>query len=515
MSPALKEAIPVGTLAGRVLKPKPLPAPAQNQLSSVSQGWRSAGFQSVAEKLSAASSRLKSDAERESEYWQQIADLTTRGWAVSRLPRDRKAIGVHFGFPEAAPRFRDRGFTLLRQSDDGTVILDWKSVPTRRKHLSVYVVRKGVKTGFFHFQTPTRSQKADINQQLTDGRDALFEEELFYEICRESHVVANQGVTTRAETVEADVGGDYQLSFVFSDEPEKDVSTTPEDNMVAEFVAICLRLLLNAAHEQNLIRRSQKPPPMTVKPRPIPEYALIRPVLTHLRHRAVSAAFWESCQALLHTFHQAGLPVKIALEKSSKHVFESLKMEAPNTILSEMMIPAITGFEISLPLGRSLEVGIATLLGPPLFGSRYETSAVEFEFSSLPVSRHETREAASAFVRRILTLDLVAHIEALAMQSQSALDVSEGRSKQWKVSQPHTGELTVHDSEGPLRRMQVSVQPESISVKLSEPRKVASSRKVIFSWTAKGCSKADGTEVVAQDNLTFEEVVVRAMEGNL
>lgn len=515
MSPALKEVVPIGTLAGRVLKEKSLSAPVRRQLASVSDGWRAAGFQSAAEKLSEASSRLKADAGHESEYWRQIAELTTRGWPVSRLPRDRKAIGVHFGFAESAPQFRDRGFALLRQSDDGSVILDRQAIPRRRKRLAVYILRNNVKTGVYHFNTVRTEQPTSLAQQLTDCRDALFEEELFYEICRETRLVTNQGITTRAQTVEIDVCGEYQISLHFGEDHENETSATPGDNIIAEFVAVSLRLLLSAAHEQNLARRSQKPPTMALKPRAIPEYALVRPVLAHLRHRAEANTFWKSCQALLRPFKQAGLPVTLVIDGSTDAVFSLLKIEPPPTILADMMIPAKTGFKISLTEGRSLQLGLATLLGPPLFGSRYEFSAIDFGFSSFPSSRHETREAAISFLRRILILDLVAHTEGLTRQLKLAREGDKSKLQQWRISHPHSGEITMYEAQEALKKLQLSVQPESVSIKLSALKKTAGSKNVVWSWTPNGCSRVEGNEPAAEAGVTFDEAANRVIKDGI
>ncbi|KIX06739.1 uncharacterized protein Z518_04715 [Rhinocladiella mackenziei CBS 650.93] len=504
MSPALKEAVPAGTLAARVLPHQTLSTSVKRQLAATSQGWRSESFRSASEKLSAASSRLKNDAERESEYWAQVADLTTHGWAVSRLPRDRKAIGVHFGFTESAPQFGDRGFALLRQSDDGTVTLDQQSTRRRRKRLGVYVIRDQVKTGGYHFQTRGEGPTGDIGQQLTDMRDSLFEEELFYEICREARIVANQGIAARAQAVEIDVGGDYQLALVSAEEQPSDVSSTnPEDNTIAEFVGISLRLLLTAAHEQNLIRRSQKPPPMTLKPRPIPEYALLRPILARLRHKSETTAFWNSCQALIRPLKSASVPVSLEMENSNAG-FNSLNIEAPDTVLANLMLPAKTGFKISLTGGRSLAIGLATFLGPPLFGSRYETSSIDFGFSTLPAARQETREAAVSFVRQVLMLDLVSGAESLSRQIRTGQD---GKSQQWKVSQPHSGELCLYDSDEAVKKVQIAVQPQSFGVKLCTWGRTSSPENASWSWTSTGASRAQGSEVRTEYGVTFDHVL--------
>ncbi|KIW71787.1 hypothetical protein PV04_00023 [Phialophora macrospora] len=503
MSPPLKEAAPVGSLVARVLEEKPVPPPVRRQLVSVSQGWRSEGFHSASDKLSAASSRLKAEAEHESQFWRQVADLRAKGWPVSRLPRDRKAIGVHFGFAEAAPQFRDRGFALLLQAADGSVGLDARTLPKKSNCLAVYVVRNAVKTGAFHFESPRMSETADISQQLRDHRDALFEEELFFEISREARLVGNQGITARAQSVGIDMG-DYQLSLISSDEQEIVLHTHDEDDLVAGFVGISLRLLLNAAHEQNLNRRTQKAPPMTTKTRTTPEYALIRPILTYLRHRSEARAFWNNCQNLLRAFEKANLPTAMSIENSNNAMFGSLKIEVPNTILSELMVPAKTSFKLKLTAGRDLQVGLATFLGPPLLGSRYETSPIDFGFSKTPMSRHETRDAALASVRQMLLLDLVAHTETLTRAAATNTGANNSTHGEWILSQPHSGEFTMYDGQEAVRKMQLSVHTESISLKLGPMKKRPSSSIVVWTWTGAGCSKAEGNVTTKEQDTTFD-----------
>ncbi|EXJ65565.1 hypothetical protein A1O7_01906 [Cladophialophora yegresii CBS 114405] len=506
MSAPLKEAAPVGSLVAKVLEEKPISPPVRRQLVSVSQGWRSEGFHSASDKLAAASTRLEAEAEHESLFWREVADLRARGWPISRLPRDRKAIGVHFGFAEAAPQFRDRGYALLRQAADGSVGLDARSLPKKRRRLAVYVIRNANKTGAFHFESPRTSETMDISQHLIDHRDALFEEELFFESCREARLVGNQGITTRAHCIGIDVG-DYQLLLVSSDEQEVALNTNNEDDSIAEFVGISLRLLLTVAHEQNLSRRMQKTPPMAIKARTMPEYALIRPILTHLRHRSEARAFWTSIQALLHAFETASLPTTMSMENSNDAVFASLKMEPPNTLLAELMVPAKTSFALKLTTDRNLQVGLATFLGPPLLGSRYETSPIDFGFSKIPSCRYETRDAALASVRHMLLLDLVAHAEALTSTDAANAETDKSRHQKWSLSQPHSGELTMYYAQEAVRNMQLSVHTESISLKGSPVKQRASSSGIVWTWTAAGCFKAEGNVSTKEEGTTFDAAV--------
>lgn len=505
MSPALKEAVPIGTLATHVLQSKPPPPALRKQLNLASQGWRSESFKSASEKLSKASTKLKAEGEKESKYWAQIADLTARGWPVSRLPRDAKAIGVHFGFPEAAQQFRDRGFALLRQSDDGTVNLD---SPRKRKRLGVSVTRDNKTTGIFHFRTIAKDENANIERQITEARDSLFEEELFYEISREARSIANQGVTTRGQHIEILLDAHSKLSLLFGEDNEGDESMSPQDNETAEFVGTSLRLLLNAMHEQNLARRSHRPPVMTLKPRPIPEYAIIRPVIAQLRHRTQLTALWAYCDAQIQPFAKAGLPITIKTQGSSAEIFKSLKIESSATTLADLMLPAKTALEVNLTSDRRLQVGLATFLGPPLFGSRFETSEVDFEFANAPFSQHETFEAFTTFVRHVLLLDLVTHIASLASNpSTKAQQAGQRDSKHWKVSSPHNGELTLWESGEAIKKIQVAVHSHSISVKLTPKPTQDAPRHIMWSWTMQGSSRADSSGIARDPSSTFDDVV--------
>jgi mediator of RNA polymerase II transcription subunit 17, fungi type len=503
MSPALKQTGTAGKLGSRVLDQKPIPQATRQQLDAVSQGWKSDAFRSSAEELAAASTRLQAEAKHESEFWQEVAQLKSKGWPVSRLPRDRKAIGVHFGFPEAAPKFRDRGFALLRQAADGSVILDPHSVPRKRDRLQVKIIRNGKRSGVSTFDPP---QDADsgLCHLLNNCRNALFEEELFYEVSREARLIANQSISTRSQSVDIDVSSDYTISLLSVSGVDSTISDNMEDTRTAQFIAIALRLLLSAAHDRNLLRRSQKPPPMTLKPRPPPEYALLRPVLTHLRHRAEAAALRNDLEALLLPFQKADLPLGIATVADNSNVFESLRIEAPQVPLSSLMLPAKTGIKVTIDNNKVFELGLATFLGAPLLGTRYETSTFEHAFMTTPKTVFETRSAVMSFTRRLLLVDLVSRMDARAKQVTSKSDG--GGNPTWVVTQPQSGLLMEYVAQEAVRRMEVSVQPTSISVRLSPVAGKASGSTTIWSWTASNCSKTSGGEV-AESSKTFEQAV--------
>lgn len=512
MSPALKEAVPIGTLASHLIQAKPPSASLRKQLTLVSQGWRSDGFKAASRKLASTSATLGADSDRESSYWAQVADLKARGWPVSRLPRDNKAIGVHFGFSEAAPQFRDRGFGLLRQAEDGSIYLDGQARSTRQRRLAVYIVRNDQITGAFLPRPTTQGNPPSIEAQITEARDSLFEQELFHEITREARLIANQGVLRRAQSVEVAVGDHFQIRLAFGEEQNKVASLRPEDDDIAQFLGMSLRLLLVAAHQQNLARRSQRPPAMVPKPRPTPEYALLRPVLAHLRHKVEVDALRSECHKIVNVLTRAGLPTEVSLSQATAKVFESLKIESSSSVLPSLLLPAKTALKLGLGDFVQLDVGIATFLGPPLFGTRFETSQVDFGFSSIPISQHETLESTVLFIRRVVLLGLVAHVNQLA--TKITPETQQPQVGVWSVSGPYNGELTRSESGEAVQKLQVAFLGQSISLRWTSD--VRSSPKVhqFWSWNAKGCSHAQGTEVIFKADQKFDDTVSGIFAGS-
>lgn len=503
MSPALKTAVPVGSLEARVLPEKTVSTAQRRRLALTSQGWRSESFKSASQKLSAAASRLRTEADRESKYWDQVTELKTRGWPVSRLPRDSEAIGAHFGFAESAPQFRDRGFALLRQGIDGKIWLDRHASLSRTAKLEISIYRKGQRTGYFAPAYPTGADTATISEEIAEARNALFEEELFYEVCRETRIAANQGITARAQAVEVDISGEYQISLALSDSKTPARASGGEDDHLAEFVALSLRLLLRGAHERNLFRRSQRPPALSHRPATTHEYVLLRPIVAQLRHKASIAHFEHHCGLFIASLRKAGLQVTLARTGRGR---ENHPLDIADTTLFFLMHPAQTTFELHLVSGRTLQIDITTYLGPPLHGTRYESSPLDFGFASMPIATHDTDWRALASIRHVLTLDLVAHVEGLAAECGKAM-----AGQEWHISQPHNGELSMHHLGQIARKVQLSVLPHAVDIKAIDcGRNNVPSRKA-WLWTTDGSWELSDKGERVENPLPFDEVVRRLL----
>lgn len=105
MSAFLKQVAPVGSLNSEVVHPPPKPDSVNKDISTVSRGWRIQNFNSAANKLLGAASRLEKEVEAETKYWNSVLAIKDKGWKVCRLPRERQSLGVQYGFMEGKIKF--------------------------------------------------------------------------------------------------------------------------------------------------------------------------------------------------------------------------------------------------------------------------------------------------------------------------------------------------------------------------------------------------------------------------
>jgi mediator of RNA polymerase II transcription subunit 17 len=100
MSAFLKQIAPLGSLNAEVVNPPPKPDSTTKDISAVSRGWRIQNFNGAANKLLQAAARLENEVASETRYWNEVLTVKEKGWKVSRLPRERQALGVQYGFLE-------------------------------------------------------------------------------------------------------------------------------------------------------------------------------------------------------------------------------------------------------------------------------------------------------------------------------------------------------------------------------------------------------------------------------
>ena len=100
MSPFLKQNIPIGSLGVEISQP---PAPSVSQTHDeglVALGWKMQSLGVAADSLLRSATKLESEIERETTYWDEVLAVKQKGWSLCRLPRERHTLGIRYGFGE-------------------------------------------------------------------------------------------------------------------------------------------------------------------------------------------------------------------------------------------------------------------------------------------------------------------------------------------------------------------------------------------------------------------------------
>ncbi len=239
----------------------------------------------------------------------------------------------------------------------------------------------------------TNPDTTPIEELILQARNAVYEEELFHELTRETRILTNQGVHNidsvivlalpdrRRVLIDLFPLEDYHHQQQQEQEQQQDQSKGQPQPSLADGIALALRLLLSHAHRQYFLQRSQIPPPLTDRKRPQPPQAIIRPILSHLMHRSVITSLNRFLKGLEEALDSAGLNASHAVAMGTNCSISSTdtatnKPGKKQQKIAEKVVEAFAnGVEsditISLPGGNILEVHVRTQLYPPFLGTDY------------------------------------------------------------------------------------------------------------------------------------------------
>ncbi|KAJ5640233.1 Mediator complex subunit Med17 [Penicillium longicatenatum] len=448
MSPYLKQIAPLGSLNTDVVNPPPKSESATKDILSVSRGWRIQNFNSASSKLLKAAARLETEVASETRYWNEVLAIKDKGWKVCRLPRERQALGVQYGFIEATPVFRDRGLASLRRSENGSLVLDKGLIPSGARFVRVRVKQGSHISSSTRPYSSTSNDAESIEHRILQARDSVFEEELFHELVREARSMANSGVTTRQNLIQVPASEDLDILLDLVDAGdeslEADEGSTATDKLLADGLAHSMRILLAFAHRQNLRRRTQVPPPLTSKKRTIPEYHLLRPALAYFQHLAQLRQLESFIRDIYGVLSSSGLDIPELTTKKfiNGAPLPSYSSATPLEALIQkflMPIESVLRGNLSTP-DSFFSITIRTNLSAPPFSTHYDVSLNFPTFSDVKSPGHlALRDEVEAAVTHILLLDVVSRISS---HERSSSHNSPGEtSKTWDAIYPHLGEL--------------------------------------------------------------------------
>ncbi|RMD41900.1 hypothetical protein DV735_g3234, partial [Chaetothyriales sp. CBS 134920] len=373
--------VPAGSLEAKVIQAQtPLIATVKKE-AQVARGWKAKGFESAHAKFTAASERLKKEAEREALFWAETARLQEDGWKISRHPRDSKAIGIHIGMDASAPQFKARGFDFLRQDDDGTVYLNQSGVTSSRKKLQIAIERHGRISGSAISNLMTGSTTSKTSESAALARDSLLEDELFYEASREARLLSNQDITTRAQAIIFKLDQESKVILSYSTPGPQTTLQIQSDEDIAQGILLCLKSLFIEALEHRQQSRMKKPGPITTTARSIPELSVLRPLITTIRHQSAVYSLQKQLLVLFQEpFRQAGLPLGFEILPISRQTGSITGDEKLHTLLSTS---TRNDSLLILPDDRKVAIQIESSLDPPIYGTRYETEPVDFGYAKV------------------------------------------------------------------------------------------------------------------------------------
>ena len=517
MSDELKKRVPASTLDSKVVQPREISEAKAKQFMLNSRGWRSTGFSSVSQNLASASVRMRNEAERESRYWEEVATLRASGVAVSRYPRESHAVAVHFGSANSSPQFRQRGIALLRQDADSNVYADQGPTANLGNRMQVDIYHGSRQTGSYAFNPGAFRDSTDTFQAILSARDALTIDELFHEVGREARIMANQGITTRGQTISFDVEDDYEVALTVKGASWEAKEALPDDSL-AEQICLFLRTLLQQAHGNDSSRKTRTPPAMGAKPAQSPEYAILRPLVASLRHRAVVHELHAKViTKLLEPVRRAGLDID--WQDTSDFGKPDTEVDADRT--SPPNKPCRSIFSCVLPSQRTLRLVVTSHLGSPVYGTQYELSGLDYVFTSVKQNVYHDLETALKATSELLTLDLAAFAASITTKSS---EDSASPTGGWEVSRPHRGELTLRSTKSRkvVAGMKLDVVDAKMMLRISPAELEYQKGKKILAWAWShgpaskrplviGHSGDIGIDQTVAERLSFREVVKKSL----
>ena len=523
---------PLGTLEAAVITRKDAPSNEKRTIDAISRGYKTEAFQSCSTNLADAGKRLRGEAEAESQFWRQIMSIKANGWAVSRMPRQKEAWAVHFGFAEADQAFRDRGIATLKRQGNGDIYLDFGPKVLRTKFLSVTISDRNsgqISRSRIRDDAASSEGHNEIQRLLLQARDSLFDEEVYHEVCREARTLTSYGVETKSEGVVFEIESGRQILINLVDTKrgnyESNQRHTMADDLEAEELGLLLRLLLSHAHSDNLQRRSQPPPPMTLRPRTMPEYYLVRPLLCHSHHQAALQSIQSLLSGSSALFHTSKVPFT-----NQASCYSHLSKHSPSNthpwlsgLISE---PLVTTISLTLPTFQKLNLRLKTQAAPPTFGTELTVAHPLPKYAFVPVRtapRLNNIPDIEDFILQALNNDLLAWVESKtwpasgqptetngdAMDSEMGNDdTKSAKLGSWEVYDHLEGSLkstTLSPAGDERYHMKIRLQHDRLSLRIID-QVHPSKHRVAYTWRVQG---EDGGERYLLQHILVKDGSVR------
>ncbi|KAF2115755.1 subunit 17 of mediator complex-domain-containing protein [Lophiotrema nucula] len=395
-------------------KDKDEPTAEEKKAMIAAQGSRMIALDWSVDSILNAANEMKKEVRKENKYWEEILSVSRQGWPLQRLRKDARysPFAVRYGFPEANPLFKSRGFAPLKMDDDGSIILD-PTLALKPKTLRVRISDDGRISGTSRLPAQEDESGLAIDKSIQLAKDSLFEEELYHEMSMETRQLLSFGVEMRNTVINLLVSGSgFGARKVLIDcIPREDNLPSGEDHSqdwLAQNIADALRLLLSHEHRMRLLRRMQIPPPLSLQTRTHRQPPLLRALLAAFSHVNAVDSLHSHLRRLVKTLESAGLAISLEVSRETSWtrltdiIEESNKpdMAAMDQLVDLFIKPLEGQATLSLPSfaflksvsSEKLTVTTRTFMAHPTFGTEFIVTLPTSLANVLHLSQDQKRE---------------------------------------------------------------------------------------------------------------------------
>ncbi|KAK1750229.1 subunit 17 of mediator complex-domain-containing protein [Echria macrotheca] len=407
LSSELRNLVGIGTLGATALAaPTALSQARIPDNKMVMVGMRLQSFTKAAGLFESAETRLATEINLETTYWNEVRATGERGWSVFRHPDEPHTMGVKFGFSNAAPDFKANSIAPLRRAEDGTVRLEHGRMTGVSKRIQVTITQGNKVIG--RSRLPQPQQDDDVKE----ARDTVFAQELWHELTRESRTLLAYGVHLKADAVTFtdDAGRVVSFRLVTLGEEAVEHGSEPDDGE-ADRINDTLHLLLIQAHRQNELKGPEFSNPGSNRGS-TPVYCLLLPLLTQHAHELIIQKCISFLSSLCSVLRRAGISPPPSFTLTEPPLTGSSTESLANGLLNppaaefDLTLTSTARLRITARPSPAFSTRFQVFLLPPLGGDSSDIKANPLSWSYPPASHDPSRPppatAAAAAAAEIL-----------------------------------------------------------------------------------------------------------------
>lgn len=481
----VKDRVPLGSLDKQFIRPPLVNAQQADEVEKVAAdtlyerrlaaGIKLRGLNSSADTILAAAQRLEEEMTREARYWQDVISIKERGWPITRSSGRRREIGVRLNTLESAPDFRARGFIRIGRTDEGRAELDLSDDLAEGKRLRVEIRSQG---RIVAAADEEAISDGSLHDSLKQARDTLFDQELFYELSRESAALWHMGVkwTDQGALMPFDGSTEIAVSLVAPgdviDVPMSDDDPSTElYRQVANAIAPALRILLSHGFRRIYNKRSAPPQAITSRKPTQSVHSILQPLLHRAKHQAIQQQMNEFMNDLAGILKRSCFDAELDRPRDDmglKAALESMDNSgrpAVEVIVNKLSNPTPSTYVLRLAKSETtIKIMFRINNTGPEF--RYEISEMPSESLLTTIPKDLVVPDQSEFQNAILHLVQLRIVELIHQR----LDQTK-----WLLASPHTGEIkskpppAMHGQSPMVRLIRIVLLRDSLAITLRKP----------------------------------------------